>query len=93
MALSLINLGNIYTDLKFFDKAENSYLQALETFRELGDDKRVADCLINIGVLKQTLKQDEAAFENYAQAIKLAEKINDYDMRALCLNNMAQVFF
>jgi len=93
IALSHTNLGNIYTDLQLFEKAESSYLKALGTFRENGDEKRAANCLINLGVLKQTLKQNDAAFENYVLALKLAEKINDYEMPSLCLNNMAQVFF
>ena len=93
VALSQTNLGNIYTDLQLFERAENSYLDALEVYRETGDEKRAADCLINLGVLKQTLKQNDAAFENYVLALKLAEKLNDYEMRSLCLNNMAQVFF
>ncbi|WP_317898959.1 tetratricopeptide repeat protein [Aurantibacillus circumpalustris] len=92
-ALSQTNLGNIYTDLQLFERAENSYLAALAIYRENGDEKRAADCLINLGVLKQTLKQNEAAFENYVHALKLAEKLNDYEMRSLCLNNMAQVFY
>ena len=92
-ALSEINLGNIYSDLHFFDKAETAYLEALSVFKELGDTKRTADCLINLGVLKQTLKQQEAAYEHYSLALKLGEELNDYDIRSICLNNMAQVYF
>lgn len=92
-ALSEINLGNIYSELHFFDRAEASYLAALAVFKALDDTKRTADCLINLGVLKQTLKQQEAAYEHYSLALKLGEDMNNYDIRSLCLNNMAQVYF
>lgn len=92
-ALSEINLGNIYSELHFFDRAEASYLAALAVFKALDDTKRTADCLINLGVLKQTLKQQEAAYAHYSLALKLGEDMNNYDIRSLCLNNMAQVYF
>lgn len=92
-ALSEINLGNIYSDLHYSEKAEESYLRALSVFKSLNDAKRTADCLINLGVLKQSLKQQDAAYENYSLALKFGEELNDYEIRSICLNNMAQVFF
>lgn len=92
-ALSNINLGNIYSDLHLFDKAESSYLEALAVLKKLDDTKRTANCLINLGVLKQNLKQPDAAYEHYSLALKLGEEMNDYEIRSLCLNNMAQVYF
>jgi tetratricopeptide (TPR) repeat protein len=94
MALSETNLGNIYTDLQLFERAEKAYANALAFHRESGDSKRAADCLVNIGVMKQILHQNQEAFDHYVQALQLTEGSDEHDeTRSLCMNNMAQVFY
>ena len=97
--LSLTNLGNIYTDLaalyadlKWYTKAENSYLQAIENYNKAGDKKRIADAVMNLGILKQNQNQHDAAFENYSVAFTIGKQLNDFEIESNCLNNMAQVF-
>lgn len=92
-AMSRVNLGNIYTDVQLYDKAEENYLGALDIYNRLGDLKRAGDCLMNLGVLKQTTKQNKVAYENYLKALEIGENLNNHEMRARCLNNIAQIFF
>ncbi|MGZ3931214.1 MAG: tetratricopeptide repeat protein, partial [Bacteroidia bacterium] len=89
IAHSQTNLGNIYTDLQQFEKAEVSYLKALAGYKETNNTERCAACLLNLGVVKQSLRQFDAAIENYAYALRMAEGINDQDLKSSCLNNLA----
>lgn len=92
IALSETNLGNVYSDLSLYSKAETAYLKALALYKQLHDEMREADCLINLGVLKQNTEQNDEAAENYLQAFKLADKKNDYERKTLCLNNLAVMY-
>lgn len=91
IALSNINLGNIYTDLKKFDLAEQAYLQSLNICHTLGDQKQVGNCLLNLGVLNTGQKNINAAKNYFTTAIKNARSRHDYELEAICLNNLAVI--
>ena len=89
VAMSLTNLGNIYSDKSQFARAENCYLEALNVNKRLGRELQAANCLINIGALKQQTGLQDVACEYYELALKLGERLNDYEIRSICLNNLA----
>jgi len=69
-------LGNIYYALQKFEKAEETYLEALNLYIKLAEeDERfvpyVAGCLYNLGNLYQILKRYEEAEKAYTDALKL----------------------
>ncbi len=89
IAFSQTNLGNVYTDLKQFAKAEAAYLEALEKYDLLKDIGRSIDCLNNIGVLNKNMHHYDAAIKNFSLACSIAGEINNYEAKAICLNNLA----
>jgi tetratricopeptide (TPR) repeat protein len=89
IAYSQTNLGNVYSDLKLYHKAEQAYLGALHAYKKINNPVKVIDCLINLGTLKHYLKQYDAAIENYLMALKMIP-VNDYETKALCLSNLAE---
>jgi tetratricopeptide (TPR) repeat protein len=92
-AISHTNLGNVYSDLKAFEKARLHYLDALNLYAETNDEKGKAKCLVNLGVLEQTTGQKVQAVEDYSLALVIADRLHDYETRSLCLNNIAQIYF
>jgi tetratricopeptide (TPR) repeat protein len=88
MAQSFLNAANIYSDLKIFKKAEETYLAALDAYTQVGNLKQQLNCLTNLGTLNHEFKNYEAAFQNYSMAYSLAEE-NDYETKAMCLTNMS----
>lgn len=91
VAYSLTNLGNVYTDLKLYEKAEQAYLAAIAAYRQAGLEERISGCLLNIGTVKHHLKQYDAAIENYKLAEALTEA-NDYNTKAIFLTDIAQAY-
>jgi len=92
LAYGHTNFGNIYLRLKDFEKAESSFLSAIECYNTLGNKTELANGLINLGVLKHQQYKLDAAKENYERALQMGKELNDYDIKAICLNNLAQIF-
>jgi len=91
IAINQTNLGNIYTDINLFQQAETAYLQALQTYNQLGNTNQLTRCLINLGVLKFNQKSYEPAIRQFKEALVYAEEINDYDLMANCNNNIGAI--
>jgi tetratricopeptide (TPR) repeat protein len=69
-------LGNIYYALQKFQRAEETYLKALNLYIKLAEEDEqfipyVAGCLYNLGNLYQILKRYEEAERAYTDALKL----------------------
>jgi tetratricopeptide (TPR) repeat protein len=91
-AVSRINLGNVYTDMKRFGVAETNYLTALEKLQQAEQKERLCRCLINLGALMQHQKKNAVAESYYATASQMASELNSYELRSICLNNLAIVY-
>jgi tetratricopeptide (TPR) repeat protein len=96
LAITYLNLGNTYADLKHFQLAESSYKNGLKVSKEINDLKQTRNCLLNLGALKigeAALKNDTiilaAAADYFSQAEENTDEKNDYELRALCLTNKA----
>jgi tetratricopeptide (TPR) repeat protein len=91
-AQSLTNLGNIYTDLKHYNKAEKSYLQAMSIHHAANNQKELANCRINLAVLKHQTHVLGQAQTYYQEALETGKRINDYEIISICLNNLAVLY-
>jgi tetratricopeptide (TPR) repeat protein len=91
IAISNINLGNIYTDLNKTDLAQLAYQESLRHFNEIGDSKQCGNCLLNLGVLYMGVQKNELAKNYFLSAIQNAQQRNDYEMEATSLNNLAVI--
>lgn len=91
IAISETNLGNIYTDLKYFQKAELSYLDALEQYKTLNDLLQEARCLINLGVLKHEQKQWQASIQNFKRAQEIGQNLTNYEIQAMTNHNIGEM--
>lgn len=89
IAMSELNIGNIYTDLKKYSLAEDAYLKSLGINTELNQQKQVGNCLQNLGTLKTSLREYEVSKTYFTKAIENAKERNDYELEAICLNNLS----
>jgi tetratricopeptide (TPR) repeat protein len=102
-ATTLNNLGNLQTDKNEYEKAEESYEEALRLYRELaatnpktyGPD--VAMTLNNLGTLSRDKNEYEKAEESYEEALELYRELastNPETYRpnlAMTLNNLGNL--
>ncbi len=98
IAISEVNLGNLYGELKKYVLAENAYLKALNINNELNDEKQVGNCLLNLGVLRTEIGSSAKDSNNiligknyFEKAYKNAKLRYDYELQAECLNNLAVI--
>ncbi len=92
IGLTLINLGNIFSDKNQKENAEQAYLEALNIFNELKNYKQKANALNNIGIIKFENGNISIAKHYFENAYQLAEQLNDYELKAFCLNNIGETY-
>lgn len=91
IAISQTNLGNIYSEFKYYRLAETAYLKALEMNSELQDAKQIAVCMVNLGVLSVEQKKYSVAKNYFINALANSKMRFDYEIEALCLNNLSVI--
>jgi tetratricopeptide (TPR) repeat protein len=91
IAINQTNLGNIYSDIASYAKAEQSYLAALKAYNNLGNTSKTITSLINIGVLKYNLKYYEPALKQFRFALEMANQARDIELAAKCYNNIGAI--
>lgn len=96
MMLSMINLGNVYSEGLSLNLAENCYLTALKISSEIDDRKQSLNCLINLGTMftseASRLKDSVLAGKAlgyFHTALQEAVTQNDPESQALCFNNLS----
>ncbi len=92
MAINETNLGNIYTELNYFNQAEAYYLKALKVYNVLDNKLQITRCLMNIGSLKNDQKQYEAAKMQFKEALVYANEIGDLELISDCNSNIGTNF-
>lgn len=91
MALTLELAGFCYNQRNQTDNALASSQKALEIYRKLGDDKKIANLLNGIGKLHARIDQYEQAAAAHQEAMELARKIGQEPTLAAALANLASV--
>ncbi len=92
IAINQTNLGNIYSDLNLYARAESCYLSALQAYNALNNTLHIAKTLMNIGVLKYEQKQFDAAIRQFKEALVYVEEVKDHDLKASCYNNLGTIY-
>jgi len=75
-----------------FREALQSWEQALQIYREIGDRQGEAASLGNLGIAYRSLGQYEKAIEYHQQSLAIAKEIGDRQGEALSLNNLGAAY-
>jgi CHAT domain-containing protein/Tfp pilus assembly protein PilF len=90
-AVTLNNIGAVYSDLGKQEQARTYYNQALPLYRAVGDRDGEASTLNNIGFVYSDLGDQEQARTYYNQALPLKRAVGDRGGEAATLGNIAKV--
>ena len=74
VAIALINMGSINSDIGYYLKAMDFYHKALKITEEIGDKQGIARCLGNIGPLYVKIGKLEEAEQYLKRAISMEEE-------------------
>ncbi len=91
-AITLNNIGLVYSDLGEKQKALEYYNQSLPLKRALGHRRGESVTLNNIGVVYSELGEKQKALEYYNQSLPLSRAVGDRSQEALTLNNIGSVY-
>ena len=91
IAINQTNLGNIYSDINYLQLAEQTYLEALQTYNKTNNMLHIVRSLINLGVLKYNQKQYNAAIKQFEEALTYAKTIEEHELVASCYNNIGAI--
>lgn len=91
IAITQINLANLYSELKYYTLSESAYLNALNINNELNDVKQVGVCYLNLGVLHADLKNYSVAEGYFNKSLANARNRYDYELEAMSLNNLSVI--
>jgi CHAT domain-containing protein/tetratricopeptide (TPR) repeat protein len=91
-ALTLANLGFIYTSLGEQQKALDYFVQALPLFHAGGDRLSEATTLANIGRAYRALGEKQKALDYFVQALPLSRAVGDRRGEATTLNNIGRAY-
>ena len=69
------NMGGVYAALGDHEQAYNCYIQAADTFQELGEKKMHADTMIAISTLQVKERKFVAGLDTYEEGMKNLEKL------------------
>jgi CHAT domain-containing protein len=92
-ALSLNNIGLVYSDLGEKTKALEYYNQALPILRAVGNPPGEALSLHNIGLVYSDLGEKAKALEYYNQALPILRAVGNPSGEATTLNNIGSVYY
>lgn len=91
-AITLSNIGSVYSELGQQKKALEYFNQSLSIFRGVGDKKREATTLNNIGTVYSDLGEKQKALEYYNQSLPLGRMVEEKEVEALTLNYIGQIY-
>ncbi|MEG4119422.1 tetratricopeptide repeat protein [Microcoleus sp. N9_B4] len=91
-AVTLNNIGGVYSDLGEQQKALDYYNQSLPLNRAIGDRSVEAITLNNIGKVYSDLGEQQKALDYYNQSLTLKRAIGDRTGEAITLNNIGKVY-
>jgi tetratricopeptide (TPR) repeat protein len=83
--------GVVAQQRKDYPAAEKHYQDALDTYRDLGQDRDISIVLNDLGELMQAQENYPAAEDYYRQALALAQKLNDSKKKAIYTGNLGEL--
>jgi class 3 adenylate cyclase/tetratricopeptide (TPR) repeat protein len=84
-------LGVLHWASGRYAESERYFNQALEVFREIGDERRGMPLLNNLGVIAESRGDLESALEKYQGALSIARQIGNRDGEMVYLGNLGGV--
>jgi tetratricopeptide (TPR) repeat protein len=87
-ALALNNLGNVALDLGQYTRSQACYLQSMELYESVNDNKGIGDELNNLGVLEQVQGRFEAARALFGRSLAIHRQIGDTIALPVTLTNL-----
>ncbi|WP_293349950.1 MULTISPECIES: tetratricopeptide repeat protein [unclassified Microcoleus] len=91
-AVTLSNIGLVYSDLGEPQKALEYYDRSLPLSRAVGDRAQEAVTLNNIGLAYSNLGEPQKALAAYNQSLPLSRGVGDRFQEAITLNNIGVVY-
>ena len=91
-AVTLNNIGSVYSELGEKQKALEYYSQSLPLFRATGDRSGEATILNNIGSVYSDLGEKQKALEYYSQSLPLRRAVGNRRGEAVTLTNIGGVY-
>lgn len=91
--IHLNNLGRVYAKLGETHKAIESYKQALDISRLIGDPKRESDALQNLGNAYAKLGEINKVIDSFERALAIAHEIQDRDRESTILVDLGVAYF
>lgn len=90
-ASTLVNLGVIYSRQGDVAKAQSYLQQAIEMFRQRGDQASLIQAQINLGYSFLDLRRDKQAEPYFREALPAAEALKDRHLIASSLNGLGSI--
>ncbi|WP_458368100.1 CHAT domain-containing protein [Limnoraphis robusta] len=91
-AITLNNIGKLYSDLGDKQQALSFYNQSLPLSRQVGDKAGEAATLNNLGRVYSDLGDKQTALDFYNQSLPLSRQVGDKAGEAITLNNIGRVY-
>jgi len=90
LGVTLINLGQLYTERSRHEEALKAYKESLQIQRDVGDENQQAFCLNNIGNVYLAKGQSSDALTYYERALELRKKANIPSQVGESLHNLGE---
>ena len=90
--VSLNSIGNMYKNLKQYDRAIRQFEKSLQLESALGNKRGMAVNHQNIGDCLQAQGKLEEALENYRIALAYDEEIGSESGKTICSNGIAEIY-
>ncbi|TXT54155.1 MAG: Tetratricopeptide repeat protein [Promethearchaeota archaeon] len=89
----LLQKANYYYQLRDLDNSIKDLQTALQYFRNLEDEEKMAICHNEIGLMKEELGIFEESIFHFEMAIDLFQELEDYERSIKVYNNIANAYF
>jgi CHAT domain-containing protein/tetratricopeptide (TPR) repeat protein len=89
----LLDIGIIYQTIGNYDRAIESYQQALTIAREIQSSPIEAKALNNLGWAYQALGDNAKAIEYYQQSLILLQKLQEPQLQRIVLTNLGNTYY
>ncbi len=91
-AITLSNIGGIYTELNLYDKALEYHNRSLKVRKEMGSVYSLANIYNQIGVVQSNLANYDQALVSYKQALDNSRQASTPKLTSQILNNLGVLY-
>lgn len=93
LSLSYGNLGNIYGEIRDYQKAVWYFNLNLKISQDLGKEKEVARMLYNLGIIYSMLDSYDLALANFNKVLSIYKNLNLVNNTGSALYSIAEVYY